>query len=238
MTREPAHPQPGQGVRRPAVGGGVQARQRASVDRPPAGRCARPAALSRAWRPTPGRPAGARGAPAPWDGPAGQPRPRTRPPGSSAGSGDLGRWPEPADDAPEPARAQPGAATRTHRGQNRTAGQNAPGEGRTAGQNAPRRSRTAGENGPQAKAGPRTERRAGLRADLRLEPQREHRELPYRSPGRLTGPGRVPLRAAASSSLRTDAYTGTYSWPDRAWMDRITSSVTARRCRAAEGRSR
>ena len=31
------------------------------------------------------------------------------------------------------------------------------------------------------------------------------------------------------SALRTDAYMGTYSWPDRSWMAWMTSSVMARR---------
>src|ERR1039458_2822761 len=35
--------------------------------------------------------------------------------------------------------------------------------------------------------------------------------------------------ARASSSLRTEAYMCTYSWPDSAWIAFITSSVTARR---------
>jgi serine protease len=59
-------------------------------------------------------------------------------------------WRERADDAPEPARAQPGgpADENATAGQNRTAGQNATaGEGRTAGQNATAGgSRTAGQS--------------------------------------------------------------------------------------------
>ena len=52
-------PQPGQGVRLPAVGAGVQARQRASVDRPPAGDAAAVGAGPAAARPGPDQSGGA-----------------------------------------------------------------------------------------------------------------------------------------------------------------------------------
>ena len=87
----------------------------------------------------------------------------------------------------------------------------------------------AGRGAGRGAARPGQRRRAAVhlaaRPALRASPARGRERV-------LSRPGQ-PLRAArsaASSSLRTDAYMGTYSCPDSFWMAWITSSVTTRRC--------
>ncbi len=79
----------------------------------------------------------------------------------------------------------------------------------------------------------------GAAAHVLVESLRHHGSLPRgASPGRLAPRlARQPARDGSYpgdawpviSALRTDAYMGTYSWPDRSWIAWMTSSVMARR---------